>query len=72
MVFMHIGAYVAVIPVAQNRQIIKKHIRSLKTKLVEPAVFGYHMFQVVVWKVIVGLYTEQVVGRKSGHRNHLL
>ena len=72
LVFVHIGTDVAVIAVAQDRDIIEKHIRSLQTELVEPAVFGYHMFQVVVRKVIVGLYTEQVVSRKSGHKNHLL
>ena len=66
------GADVAVVPVTEDRDIIKEDIRSLETKLVELAVFGYHMFQVVVRKVIVGLYTEQVVSRKSGHKNHLL
>ena len=69
---MHMGADVAVVPVTEDRDIIKEDIRSLETKLVEPAVFGYHMFQVVVRKVIVGLYTEQVVSRKSRHKNHLL
>ena len=39
-VLVHIGAYISIIPVAQNRNIIEKHIRSLKPKLVEPAVFG--------------------------------
>ena len=39
MVFVHMGTHIAVVTVAQDRQVIEKHIRSLKTKLVEPAVF---------------------------------
>ena len=34
----------AVIAVAQDRDIIEKHIRSLQTELVEPAVFGDRVF----------------------------
>ena len=41
---MHMGADVAVVPVTEDRDIIKEDIRSLETKLVEPAVFGYLMF----------------------------
>lgn len=44
LILMHMGTDVAVVPVTQDRNIIKEDIRSLKTKLVEPAVFGYHMF----------------------------
>jgi len=43
-VFVHIGTDVAVIAVAQDRDIIEKHIRSLQTELVEPAVFGDRVF----------------------------
>ena len=31
MVFVHIRAYIPVVPVAQNRQVIEKHIRSLQS-----------------------------------------
>ena len=44
LILMHMGADVAVVPVTEDRDIIKEDIRSLETKLVEPAVFGYHMF----------------------------
>ena len=44
LVFVHIGTDVAVIAVAQDRDIIEKHIRSLQTELVEPAVFGDRVF----------------------------
>jgi hypothetical protein len=40
MVFVHIGTYIAVIPVAENGDIVKKYIRSLETKLIKPSVFG--------------------------------
>lgn len=41
---MHIGANVAVVPVAQNGNIVEKHIRPLQAQLVEPAVFGNDVF----------------------------
>jgi len=44
MVFVHIGTYVAVIPVAENGNIIKKHIRSLEAELVKPSVLGDYTF----------------------------
>jgi len=44
MVFVHIGTYVAVIPVAENGYIIKKYIRSLEAELVKPSVFGDYTF----------------------------
>ena len=44
MVFMHIRTHIAVVTVAQDRNVVEKHIRSLKAKLVEPAVFGYNIF----------------------------
>lgn len=40
---MHIGAHIAVISVAQDRNIVKENIRALEAELIEPAVFGYHM-----------------------------
>jgi hypothetical protein len=40
MVFVHVGADVSVVPVSQNGNIVKKHIRTLETKLIKPAVFG--------------------------------
>ena len=56
MVFMHIGTNISVVPVAQDRQVIEKHIRSLKTKLVKPAVFGNDKFKVVLRHVVVCLH----------------
>ena len=53
---MHIGADIAMIPVAQDRQVIEKHIRSLKTKLVKPAVFCNDKFKVVLRHVVVCLH----------------
>ena len=44
MVLMHIRAYVPVVPVAEDRDIVEKHIRTLKPKLVKPAVFGNQVF----------------------------
>ena len=38
------GADIAVVSVTEDRDIIEKDIRSLESKLVQPAVFGYHMF----------------------------
>jgi len=43
MVFVHMGTDVPVVPVAQDRDIIKEDIRALEPDLVEPAVFGDHM-----------------------------
>ena len=42
--FMHVGADVAVVTVTQNGNVVEKHIRPLQAKLVEPAVFGDDVF----------------------------
>jgi len=39
-VFMHVGPYISIVPMTKNRNIVKKHIRTLETKLIKPAVFG--------------------------------
>lgn len=54
--FMHIGAYIAVIPVPQDGDVVKEHIRTLESQLVEPAVFGNNMLQRIGRKVIVSLH----------------
>ena len=72
MVLVHVGAYVPVISVAQDRNIVEKHIRPLQSQLVEPAVLGDNTFQLVVGKIIVGLHTENIVSGKSWHKYRLL
>ena len=37
---VHVGSHITVVPVAQGWDVVKEHIRSLKAKLVKPAVFG--------------------------------
>ena len=44
------------ISVAQDRNVVEKHIRSLKAKLVKPAVFGNDKFKVVLRHVVVCLH----------------
>ena len=43
MVFVHIGTDIAVIPVAENGNLVEKHVRSLQSQLVQPAVLGNDM-----------------------------
>ena len=57
MVFVHVGAYVAVVPVAEYGKIVKEHIGTLETQLVEPAVFGDYEFQLIKRKVIISLHS---------------
>ena len=56
MMLMHIGADIPMVSVAQDGQIIKKHIRPLKTQLIQPAVLGNNKFQIVLRHVIVRLH----------------
>ncbi len=66
-VLVHIGAYISIIPVAQNRNIIEKHIRSLKPKLVEPAVFGNNKLQLSGRHIVVSFHSKDIVGGKTRH-----
>ena len=43
MVFVHVGAYVPIVPVPQDRDIVEKNIRPLEAQLIKPAVFGNHV-----------------------------
>ena len=56
LILMHMGTDVAVVPVPQDRNIIKEDIRSLKTKLVKPTVFCNDKFKVVLRHVVVCLH----------------
>jgi hypothetical protein len=67
MVLVHVGAYIAVIPVAENGDVVKKHVRPLESQLVEPAVFGDNVFQLIGRKIIVGLHSQNVMGGKARH-----
>jgi len=40
MMLVHVGCNIPVVPMAQGWDVVKEHIRSLKAKLVKPAVFG--------------------------------
>ena len=40
MVFVHMGTHIAVVTVAQDRQVIEKHIRPLQSQLIKPPVLG--------------------------------
>ena len=66
------GAYISIVPMTKNRNIIEKNIRSLKTELVEPAIFGNDMFQKAVRKVVVSFYTEQIMCCKTRYNDQLL
>ena len=57
MVFVHVGAYVAVVPVAEYGKIVKEHVGTVETQLVEPAVFGDYEFQLIKRKVIISLHS---------------
>ena len=48
MVFMHIGTYIAVVSMAQDGQVIKKHVRPLETQLIEPPILGNDKLQIVL------------------------
>lgn len=67
MMFMHIRTHIAVVPVAQDRDIIEKNVRALQAELVEPAVFGNDVFDGSIRKVVVSLHSEKIVRGKSWH-----
>ena len=53
MMLMHVRAYIAVIPVAEDGQVVKEHIRPLKTQLIKPSVLGNDKLQIVLGHIIV-------------------
>ena len=53
MVLMQLGTYIAVVSMAQDGQIIKKHVRSLETQLIEPPILGNDKLQIVLRHIIV-------------------
>ena len=67
MVLVHVGTHVSVIPVPQDGNIVKEHIRPLQTQLVEPAVFCNNVLELVVWKIIVGFHAKNIVSSKTWH-----
>ena len=54
---VHIGAYISVVSVAQDREIVKKHIRPLKSQLIQPAVLCNDKLKIVGRKVIICLHS---------------
>ena len=56
-VLMHVGAYVPVVPVAQDGQVVEKDIRPLESQLVKPAVFGDNEFQGGLRQIVVSLHS---------------
>lgn len=67
LVFMHVGAHIPVIPVAQDWEIVKEYIRALQAQLIEPTIFCDNEFQIVLGKVIVSLHTQDIVSGKAWH-----
>lgn len=67
--FVHVGTDISIVAVAQNRNVVEEDIRSLKTELVEPAVFRDDVFQLVVGEVVVRLHSQNIVSSKSRHEN---
>ena len=69
MVFMHIGTYIAVVSMAQDGQVIKKHVRPLETQLIEPPILGNDKLQIVLRHIIVCFHTQDIVCCKTWHRH---
>jgi hypothetical protein len=69
MVFMHIGAYIAVVSMAQDGQVIKKHVRPLETQLIEPPILGNDKLQIVLRHIIVCFHAQDIVCCKTWHRH---
>ena len=69
MVFMHIGTYIAVVSMAQDGQIIEKHVRSLETQLIEPPILGNDKLQIVLRHIIVCFHAQDIVCCKTWHRH---
>ncbi len=67
MVLMHVRAHIAVVAVAQDGNVVKKHIRALQPELVEPAVFGHNVFECGIGHVIVCFHAEDVMGSEAWH-----
>ena len=66
---MHIGANVAVVPVAQNGNIVEKHIRPLQSQLIKPPVLGNDKLQIVLRHIIVCFHAQDIVCCKTWHRH---
>ena len=47
------GTHIAVVTVAQDRQVIEKHIRPLQSQLIKPPVLGNDKLQIVLRHIIV-------------------
>ena len=64
---VHVGTDIPVIPVPQDRNIIKKHVRPLQPQLIEPAVFGHNMLERGRRHIVVRLHPEYIMRRKARH-----
>ena len=68
LMLMHVGSHISIIPVPQDGDIIEKHIRSLKSQLIEPTVFGNNVFQRRRRQIVVGLHSKDVMSCKAGQK----
>lgn len=64
---MHIRTHIPVIPMSKNRDVIKENIRSLEAELVEPAIFGNDIFELIVGQIIESFHAQNIVSGKTWH-----